>query len=86
VECGCADDAVRAAKAGVDIVLLDNFTPQALHEAAAAVKAVNAGVVVEASGGVELETLPQFLAPQVDVVSMGVLTHGVRSLDFALRV
>ncbi|NWR82202.1 NADC pyrophosphorylase, partial [Centropus unirufus] len=84
--CGSKAEALRAAEAGVDIVLLDNFTPQALHEAAAAVKAARPRVVVEASGGIDLENLPRFLGPHIDVVSMGCLTHGVSSLDFALRV
>ncbi|XP_074991493.1 nicotinate-nucleotide pyrophosphorylase [carboxylating] [Calonectris borealis] len=86
VECGSAAAAVAAAGAGADIVLLDNFTPQALHAAAGEVKAAHPGVTVEASGGIGLETLPQFLGPHVDVVSMGVLTHGAAALDFALRV
>ncbi|XP_072705195.1 nicotinate-nucleotide pyrophosphorylase [carboxylating] [Ciconia boyciana] len=86
VECGSAAEAVTAANAGADIVLLDNFTPQALHAAAAAAKAARPGVTVEASGGIGLETLPHFLGPHVDVVSMGCLTHGAAALDFALRV
>ncbi|XP_069738228.1 nicotinate-nucleotide pyrophosphorylase [carboxylating] [Phaenicophaeus curvirostris] len=86
VECGSVGDAVRAAEAGVDVVLLDNFTPQELHRAAAAVKASAPQVRVEASGGIGLENLPLFLGPHVDVVSMGCLTHGAASLDFALRV
>ncbi|KAM6188340.1 LOW QUALITY PROTEIN: nicotinate-nucleotide pyrophosphorylase [carboxylating]-like [Sarcoramphus papa] len=85
-QCGSAAEAVTAANAGADIVLLDNFTPQGLHAAAAAVKAARPGVTVEASGGIGLETLPQFLGPHVDVVSMGCLTHGASALDFALRV
>ncbi|NXJ03116.1 NADC pyrophosphorylase, partial [Psophia crepitans] len=86
VECGSAAEAVTAANAGADIVLLDNFTPQALHAAAAAVKAAHPWVTVEASGGISLETLPHFLGSHVDVVSMGCLTHGANGLDFALRV
>ncbi|NWZ60807.1 NADC pyrophosphorylase, partial [Haliaeetus albicilla] len=86
VECGSAAEALRAAGAGADIVLLDNFEPQALHAAAAAVKAAQPRVTVEASGGIALATLPRFLGPHVDAVSMGCLTHGAPALDFALRV
>ncbi|NWX20921.1 NADC pyrophosphorylase, partial [Aegotheles bennettii] len=86
VEVSTAAEAMTAAAAGADIVLLDNFTPQALHEAAAAVKAAHPAVTVEASGGINLEVLPHFLGPHVDVVSMGCLTHGATSLDFSLRV
>ncbi|NWX25838.1 NADC pyrophosphorylase, partial [Notiomystis cincta] len=86
VECSSADEALAAAAAGADIVLLDNLAPQELHVAAAQVKAAYPGVTVEASGGIVLETLPQFLGPHIDVVSMGCLTHSAPALDFALRV
>ncbi|KAM9258641.1 nicotinate-nucleotide pyrophosphorylase [carboxylating] [Morus bassanus] len=59
---------------------------QALHAAAGAVKAAHPRVTVEASGGIDAETLPHFLGPHIDVVSMGCLTHGAAALDFALRV
>lgn len=86
IECSSLGAAVAAAAAGADIVLLDNLPPQALHEAAAAVKAVGPHVVVEASGGITLETLPHVLGPHIDVVSMGCLTHGAAALDFALKL
>ncbi|NXA79807.1 NADC pyrophosphorylase, partial [Thryothorus ludovicianus] len=86
VECSSADEALAAVSAGADIVLLDNLAPQDLHAAAARVKAAHPGVTVEASGGIVLETLPQFLGPHIDVVSMGCLTHSAPALDFALRV
>ncbi|TRZ08718.1 hypothetical protein HGM15179_018394 [Zosterops borbonicus] len=86
VECSSADEALAAAGAGADIVLMDNLAPQELHVAAAQVKAAHPRVTVEASGGIVLETLPQFLGPHIDVVSMGCLTHSAPALDFALRV
>uniref|UniRef100_A0A8V5GV28 Nicotinate-nucleotide pyrophosphorylase [carboxylating] n=2 Tax=Melopsittacus undulatus TaxID=13146 RepID=A0A8V5GV28_MELUD len=78
--------AVAAAAAGADIVLMDNFSPEALHKAAAAVKASWPHVLVEASGGITLSSLPHFLGPHIDVVSMGCLTHSAPALDFALKV
>lgn len=60
--------------------------PQALAAAAAAVKASHPRVRVEASGGITEAALPRFLAPHVDAVSMGCLTHSAPALDFALRV
>ncbi|NXQ13297.1 NADC pyrophosphorylase, partial [Peucedramus taeniatus] len=86
VECSSVEEALTAAGAGADIVLLDNLAPQELHMVAAQVKAAHPGVMVEASGGIVLETLPQFLGPHIDVVSMGCLTHSAPALDFALRV
>ncbi|XP_065511378.1 nicotinate-nucleotide pyrophosphorylase [carboxylating] [Caloenas nicobarica] len=86
VECGTLSEALRAAEAGADIVLLDNFPPEELQEVAAKVKGARPGVTVEASGGVTLETLPRVLGPHVDVVSMGCLTHGAPALDFSMAV
>ncbi|KAM6988785.1 nicotinate-nucleotide pyrophosphorylase [carboxylating]-like [Passerculus sandwichensis] len=86
VECASAEQALEAAKAGADVVLLDNLSPEALHAAAAHVKAAHPRVLVEASGGIGLESLGSFLGPHVDVVSMGCLTHSAPALDFALKV
>ncbi|XP_063275648.1 nicotinate-nucleotide pyrophosphorylase [carboxylating]-like [Prinia subflava] len=86
VECSSAAEALAAAGAGADIVLLDNLAPQDLHTAAAQAKVAHLWVTVEASGGIILETLPQFLGPHINVVSMGCLTHSAPSLDFALQV
>ncbi|NWI48028.1 NADC pyrophosphorylase, partial [Picathartes gymnocephalus] len=86
VACSSVDEALAAAGAGADIVLLDNLAPQELHVTAAQVKATYPRVMVEASGGIVLGTLPQFLGPHIDVVSMGCLTHSAPALDFALRV
>ncbi|XP_054150652.1 LOW QUALITY PROTEIN: nicotinate-nucleotide pyrophosphorylase [carboxylating] [Melozone crissalis] len=86
VECASAEQALQAAEAGADLVLLDNLSPEALQAAAARVKAAHPRVLVEASGGIGLESLARFLGPHVDVVSMGCLTHGAPSLDFALKV
>ncbi|XP_063038666.1 nicotinate-nucleotide pyrophosphorylase [carboxylating]-like [Melospiza melodia melodia] len=86
VECTSAKQALEAAKAGADVILLDNLSPEALHAAAARVKAAHPRVLVEASGGIGLESLGSFLGPHVDVVSMGCLTHSAPALDCALKV
>ena len=75
-------DGPRAAAAGADIVLFDNFAPEALTDA---VERLPSGVVSEASGGITLETLPAYAATGVDVVSMGALTHSASSLDLSFR-
>jgi nicotinate-nucleotide pyrophosphorylase (carboxylating) len=69
--------------AGVDTIMLDNFTPEQLREGVALV----AGrAVVEASGGVNLETVAAIAAAGVDVISVGALTHSVVNLDLGLDV
>lgn len=68
---------------GVDSIMLDNFTPDQLREGVALV----AGrAVVEASGGVTLETVRAIAETGVDVISVGALTHSVRSLDLGLDI
>lgn len=69
--------------AGVDTIMLDNFTPDQLREGVAIV----AGrALVEASGGVSLDTVAGIAATGVDVISVGALTHSPRALDLGLDV
>ncbi len=68
--------------AKVDRVMLDNFTPALVKEAVT----MNAGrLVTEASGGITLETIVAYAQAGVDFVSVGALTHSVKSLDLSLK-
>ena len=69
--------------AGIDTIMLDNFTPDQLREG---VELVAGRAIVEASGGVTLDTVAAIAATGVDVISVGALTHSVRSLDLGLDV
>ncbi|XP_059935193.1 LOW QUALITY PROTEIN: nicotinate-nucleotide pyrophosphorylase [carboxylating] [Mesoplodon densirostris] len=86
VECSSLQEAVEAAEAGADLVLLDNFRPEELHPTAAALKARFPNVGVEASGGITLDSLPQFCGPHIDVISLGMLTQAAPALDFSLKL
>ena len=66
-----------------DAVLLDNF---ALADLAEGVRRVAGRLVVEASGGVTLDTVAAIAATGVDVISLGALTHSVRALDIGLDI
>jgi nicotinate-nucleotide pyrophosphorylase (carboxylating) len=69
--------------AGVDTIMLDNFTPAELREGVAIV----AGrALVEASGNVNLDTIREIAETGVDIISVGALTHSVRALDLGLDV
>ncbi|MEA5456183.1 carboxylating nicotinate-nucleotide diphosphorylase [Sinomonas sp. JGH33] len=69
--------------AAVDTIMLDNFTPEQLREGVALI----AGrAIVEASGGVNLDTVAAIAATGVDVISVGALTHSVVNLDLGLDV
>ena len=67
-----------------DIVLLDNMPPDLLRRCAARRAAVAPGVLLEASGGVNLQTIGAIAATGVDRVSVGALTHSAVALDIAL--
>ena len=68
---------------GVDTIMLDNFT---VDELRAGVAQVAGRALVEASGGVSLETVAAIAATGVDIISVGALTHSVRALDLGLDV
>uniref|UniRef100_A0A8I6G1S5 Nicotinate-nucleotide pyrophosphorylase [carboxylating] n=1 Tax=Rattus norvegicus TaxID=10116 RepID=A0A8I6G1S5_RAT len=86
VECSSLKEALQAAEAGADLVMLDNFKPEELHPTAATLKAKFPNVSVEASGGVTLDNLPQFCGTNIDVISLGMLTQAAPALDFSLKL
>lgn len=67
---------------GVDRILLDNFSFSALREAVTLVKGT---FITEASGGITEENVLEYAYCGVDYVSMGALTHSVKSLDMSLK-
>ena len=69
--------------AGVDIIMLDNFS---LADLATGVAQVAGRAIVEASGGVNRETVRAIAETGVDVISIGALTHSARALDLGLDV
>lgn len=67
---------------GVDRILLDNFTFEKLKDAVAI---INKRFITEASGGITEENVLEYAQCGVDYVSMGALTHSVKSLDMSLK-
>jgi nicotinate-nucleotide pyrophosphorylase (carboxylating) len=86
VECQSVEEAIEAASAGADIVMLDNFTHETIGPAASRVKEVHPTVLVEASGGISESSMHLYMHPSVDVISRGSLTQGYPCLDFSLKV
>ena len=83
VEVDSADQIEPVLAAGVDTIMLDNFS---LEELRAGVRQVAGRAVVEASGNVNLRTVADIAAAGVDVISVGALTHSVTALDLGLDV
>jgi nicotinate-nucleotide pyrophosphorylase (carboxylating) len=81
-------DALKAAEAGVDIIMLDNFSPQQIDGTIKALK--KAGflekVLLEASGGITAENVLAFASKKIDIVSLGEITESARVLDMNLRI
>lgn len=67
---------------GVDRIMLDNFT---VEDTRKAVEIVNGRVELESSGGITFETIRDYAVTGVDYVSVGALTHSVKSLDMSLK-
>ena len=72
----------EAIRAGADIVLLDNFSIETLR---AAVQVAGGRVILEASGGVTLESVRSIAQTGVDFVSSGALTHSARAIDLTME-
>ena len=75
------DQVEAVVNAGVDTILLDNFT---LADVRAAVEIIAGRATVEASGNVNLETVAEIAATGVDVISVGAITHSAGVLDLGL--
>jgi nicotinate-nucleotide pyrophosphorylase (carboxylating) len=82
VECDTLDQVREALGASADRILLDNMRLADLRQA---VILTNGRAVLEASGGVRLETVRAIAETGVDVISIGALTHSARSLDVSLE-
>lgn len=68
---------------GVDRIMLDNFEVATMREA---VKLINGTVETEASGGITEKTIREYAETGVNFISVGALTHSVRSMDISLKV
>jgi nicotinate-nucleotide pyrophosphorylase (carboxylating) len=87
VEVETVEDALKGAKAGADIVMLDNFSPKQVKDAGEKLRKAGFGkVLLEVSGGITGENLLEYAEAQVDIISMGELTHSVKALDISLEI
>lgn len=83
VECETFDQVVEAVSAKCDVIMLDNMTCSQMVEC---VSHIAGRAVVEASGGVSLETVGNIAKTGVDVISVGALTHSAKSLSLHMEI
>ena len=76
------DEIRQALEAGVDRIMLDNFTPERTREA---VKLIGGRTEIESSGGITIDTLRAYGECGVDYISVGALTHSVKGLDMSFK-
>jgi nicotinate-nucleotide pyrophosphorylase (carboxylating) len=83
VEADTVEEAAEAVEAGADHVLLDNMTDAQMAEA---LRLRRNGVRFEASGGITLERVRRIAELGVDFISVGAITHSVRSVDLSMEI
>ncbi|MCK4623025.1 MAG: carboxylating nicotinate-nucleotide diphosphorylase [Desulfuromonadales bacterium] len=81
VETQNLDEATEALAAGADIIMLDNMT---LAEMRQGVELIDQRALIEASGGVNLDTVRDIAETGVDIISVGALTHSVKAADISM--
>lgn len=81
VEAESLEQVREALEAGADIIMLDNMSNEQMVEA---VQLIDGRALVEASGGVNLETIGAIAKTGVDIISVGALTHSVKAFDISL--
>ena len=87
VEVTSIQDALKVAKAGADIIMLDNFSPKQIKEASLKLRESGfTNVLLEVSGGITSENILEYASTRVDVISLGELTHSVKALDMSLEI
>ncbi len=77
-------DALKAAKMGADIIMLDNFSPE--NACIVAKKLRRYEVIIEISGGITPENVGEYARCDVDVISMGYLTHSARAINLTMDI
>ncbi|HIE14532.1 TPA: carboxylating nicotinate-nucleotide diphosphorylase [Candidatus Bathyarchaeota archaeon] len=88
VEVRSSKEVLEAAKAGADIIMLDNMSIEEVKESMRLLNAENlrSNVIIEVSGGVTEENILNYAKMKPDVISIGYLTHSVKSVDISLEI
>lgn len=90
IECEVVDYSgiVEAIESGADIVMLDNFKPEEVKESLDRIRKLGLRdkIIIEISGGINLDNIYDYAIAKPDVISIGSLTHSVQSIDFSLEI
>ncbi|TWE02531.1 nicotinate-nucleotide pyrophosphorylase [carboxylating] [Neobacillus bataviensis] len=83
VEVETEEQVLEAVQTGADVIMFDNRTPDEIKEF---IKLVPAGIITEASGGIQLANIADYRDTGVDYISLGLLTHSYKALDISVKV
>lgn len=88
VEVKKPEEALKSAQLGVDIVMLDNMTPEEVKESIKYLKenGLRDKVLIEVSGGANEENITEYAEAGPDIISLGALTHSVKAVDMSLEI
>lgn len=90
IECEVSDyqGIIDAISSGADIIMLDNFTPQQVHDSMEKIKdsGLRDKITIEVSGKITLDNIYQYALSKPDIISIGSLTHSFQSIDFSLEI
>lgn len=88
IEVETPENALIAAKAGADIIMLDNMSPAQITRTIRVLKSkgLRDHIIIELSGGIDEVSLARYAALDVDVISLGFLTHSVKNLSVNLEI
>lgn len=84
IEVETVEDALIAAEEGADVIMLDNMSPVKGKLASSKIREINPDIKIEVSGGITPENITNYTF--ADRISLGWLTHSVKSKDFSLEI
>jgi nicotinate-nucleotide pyrophosphorylase (carboxylating) len=86
IEVENAEQALEAARAGADIIMFDNMSPEEAEKTLELLekKGVRDKVLIELSGGITPENIEKYMTLNVDIISLGYIVHSIRALDLSL--
>ena len=88
VEVCSLNDAIEAVNKGADVIMLDNLTPTQVHSITKTLnkEGLRDKVTIEVSGGITHKNVKRYAAADIDLISIGSITHSVRAVDMSLEI
>ncbi|MFN3527689.1 MAG: carboxylating nicotinate-nucleotide diphosphorylase [Candidatus Altarchaeaceae archaeon] len=69
-----------------DIIMFDNMSPEEVKECVKSVREINKNIILECSGGINFENVEEYAKTGVDIISIGMLTHSLKTIDISLEI